>query len=914
MLRWSGKACLLALLAGFTSGTAGCGDEGRTAELPDAALDTAGTGGDGAASFDPDADVGGDEATAPQATDGGADVSPTDDTGSADVAPALVCGGALKPAGCACTKNPDCESDFCIDTPKGQRCAQTCLKPCPADFKCAGVASGNDVVNICVPQYGNLCNPCTKNAECQLLGNGGGRCVTKGDAGAFCGLACVESPDCPKGYACQTVSDIAGQESKQCVIEVGGACGCTESAMKLQLSTKCFASAGEGKCQGVRTCLLPGVEGAPEGGGLTSCKAPEPVKEACNGKDDDCDGQTDEGTCVDGNPCTEDACLGASGCNNPNNGQPCDADNSQCTKNDVCLDGKCQPGKPVVCDDFNPCTSDACDAQKGCVYLNTDGIGCNADDTNCTIPDQCQGGKCEAGKKKACDLGEACVIGVCKVATGICDYQIKDGLACNDGNPCTAGEKCKGELCLGDATPCNDSLACTADSCDGKTGCVHAPIPGVCDDGDPCTAGDGCADGKCVGSSLKALEKCADSSECTEDLCVSKAGCVNKLLTGAKCDDGNPCTTNDACAAGQCAATVNNCGCNTDGDCSAKEDNDFCNGTLFCDKAKAPYQCNVNPATVKKCNDALNGPCQVVACDPGSGACKLIKKANGQGCDADGSACTSGDECQDGLCLTGSLQGCDDKNGCTADTCDPVKGCQYKPLTGACDADGSACTEGDTCQAAVCIVGKSKVCNDSEACTKDTCDPKNGQCTYAAAQLSCTDGDVCTAGDACGPDPKTGKHTCLPGSANFCDDSNPCTTDTCDPIKGCANLLQPGASVACYGGDPKTKGVGVCKDGKAACGVDSKPGACVGEVVPAQSDPCNGKDDDCNGSTDAGCGIVAFTARQAVADVSGAASVGGGTGSVRAVAGGSAAGGTAAAGSYTFGFGFLKYVKALFAN
>ena len=51
-------------------------------------------------------------------------------------------------------------------------------------------------------------------------------------------------------------------------------------------STGCSRSNGFGTCGGVRTCAL---------GTLSACSAKEPVSEACNGQDDDCDAQTDEG-------------------------------------------------------------------------------------------------------------------------------------------------------------------------------------------------------------------------------------------------------------------------------------------------------------------------------------------------------------------------------------------------------------------------------------------------------------------------------------------------------------------------------------------------------------------------------------------------------------------------------------------
>ena len=74
---------------------------------------------------------------------------------------------------------------------------------------------------------------------------------------------------------------------------------------------------------------------------------------------------------------------------------------------------------------------------------------------------------------------------------------------------------------------------------------------------------------------------------------------------------------------------------------------------------------------------------------------------------------------------------CDDKNACTQDGCEGAKGCVYKPLDGdPCDADGSACTAGDSCKDKACVAGAKKACDDGEVCTADSCDPVSGKCVF----------------------------------------------------------------------------------------------------------------------------------------------------------------------------------------
>ena len=71
-----------------------------------------------------------------------------------------------------------------------------------------------------------------------------------------------------------------------------------------------------------------------------------------------------EMACDDGNVCTDDFCDGESGCLFLSNQAGCE-DGNACTESDVCADGWCAPGGPVVCNDFNVCTDDYCDPGMG---------------------------------------------------------------------------------------------------------------------------------------------------------------------------------------------------------------------------------------------------------------------------------------------------------------------------------------------------------------------------------------------------------------------------------------------------------------------------------------------------------------------------------------------------------------------
>jgi cysteine-rich repeat protein len=99
---------------------------------------------------------------------------------------------------------------------------------------------------------------------------------------------------------------------------------------------------------------------------------------------------------------------------------------------------------------------------------------------------------------------------------------------CEDGNA-SAGDCCS-PSCLfeGAGSPCAaDTNSCTSDVCDSAGMCQHQPAS--------------------IGSS------CApDFNDCTDDVCDAGGQCTHPPISAAPCDDTNPCTTADTCAAGTC--------------------------------------------------------------------------------------------------------------------------------------------------------------------------------------------------------------------------------------------------------------------------------------------------------------------------------------------------------------------------
>ena len=645
--RISGLFAVHVLLLVLLPGVAACGDDpagdevSSTADAADVSADTGEALDSGTAI---DTATGEDSAGA---LDSAADKDIAVDAGPEDTGPIIAdCPGQ---PGCDCQANADCDNNLCVPHAQASKCAKTCVDSCPVGYKCAAVSSGGaDTVQICVPHHDWLCDPCTDSEDCGGMGLGDAACVSYGSAGNFCGIACADDKGCPADYRCVAGTSVDGKPVKQCVRkddkgEPYGACSCSDAAVAKQLETACFIEhkndKGElvGKCAGDRTC---GKDG------LTACQAPSLAPEACNGLDDDCDGQTDEATCDDNNTCTLDACDKAAAGGKPAcvhkklDAQPCDADGSACTEKDACDGGLCVPGKPINCDDGNGCTTDACDPAKGCTQTDDDGKACEADGNPCTEGDSCDKGTCKVGGPKACSSGDVCVLGKCDPSSGKCAFKNIEA-PCDDGNACTDKDACDGGFCTGKPTPCDDNNACTADTCDKAKGCVHTGTTAPCDDGQPCTHNDACSavTGKCAGLPLTATA-CDDNNPCTDNACDPSTGkCAAKTLADGKlCDaDGSACTQNDACKAGKCAA-----------------------------------------GTALPCDD-LNA-CTTDACDPNKGCVHSDKSG---GCD-DGNACTAGDACgkaKDGNggdkwgCVGGKEVTCDDGNLCTIESCVVDKGC-----------------------------------------------------------------------------------------------------------------------------------------------------------------------------------------------------------------------------------------------
>lgn len=282
---------------------------------------------------------------------------------------------------------------------------------------------------------------------------------------------------------------------------------------------------------------VAGVDAVPEGGCQDECSDGEfhcsGIKKIhfCILDEDGC-WVFDLGTpCDDENPCTDDACAADKGCVVADNSEPCD-DGDDCTIDDVCGDGQCQPGE-------NSCQ---CQEDADCAEFENETV---CDGTLVCLANECV---LDPDTVVTCDpSGNPCVVNGCNPETGQCQADVlENGAACDDKNICTDDDICKDGLCAGvDASACADVNPCTADSCDPIVGCVSENEP----DGTPCGDSKACKDGVCGGMCQSgAKRRCW--VECSQDYPLECLVGNTALIMGIEtCNNGvwGVCATKMSC-------------------------------------------------------------------------------------------------------------------------------------------------------------------------------------------------------------------------------------------------------------------------------------------------------------------------------------------------------------------------------
>ena len=150
-----------------------------------------------------------------------------------------------------------------------------------------------------------------------------------------------------------------------------------------------------------------------------------------------------------------------------------------------------------------------------------------------------------------------------------------------------------------------------------------------------------------------------------------------------------------------------------------------------------------------------------------------------------------------------------------------------------CD-DGDECSGVETCTNGYCQLGTPK--KDGDPCAS----PDGGawKCFLGACTKNCTadkdcdDGNVCTGTEIC----LQGSGTCATGTPLSCDDNDDCTTNECDPEKGCFYPVID------------NDGDGQASTSIGACGKDCDDNDKT--IYDGAAELCDGKDNNCNGQKD----------------------------------------------------------------
>ena len=370
-----------------------------------------------------------------------------------------------------------------------------------------------------------------------------------------------------------------------------------------------------------------------------------PLTEACNGLDDDCDGQTDEGvlnTCTDFATCTTYTTCSACPqtpleiCDNKDNdcngqvddnplyvGDPCGAPLGECSKGTyVCKNGQ------LVCEGGTGPTPEICDGKDNdCNGAIDDNVPGEGDPCGTSV------GECSPGVKK-CLGGQWICVGGTQPSPEICDGKDNDcdgetdemaecpgASVCVNGQcllPCTPGEftcpggtKCKDGYCQPDA--CNQVTCKETERCvDGK--CIDKCSGVVCSDHEKCDPKTGqCVDDSCVTKGCPSGESCVDYT------------CVPNPCPPGKCPDGQMCID------GKCYDTCANVTCPKGQVCSQGVcTSDPCAGITCpsnhtCKVVDGKGQCVPDPCRLVSCSqgeichdgNCLPDPCKSTACPEG---------------------------------------------------------------------------------------------------------------------------------------------------------------------------------------------------------------------------------------------------------------------------------------------------------
>ncbi len=634
-----------------------------------------------------------------------------------------------------------------------------------------------------------------------------------------------------------------------------------------------------GQCiKGSQTCV---------DGNWDICSDTGPSPEICDGKDNDCDGATDEiCPCLDGDqfPCSVDEGICVEGVQLCESGAWSGCRDGELPQTEICdgldndCDGMTDDGFMVgqYCDGYGECE----EGEIECVAETTTRCSTEPDGSqDQSWPEICDGldNDCDGFADEDFEVGEPCVgNGLCGVGTWECSAE--NERVCSTDPGCSADQS-KPELCDGLDNDCDgetDEDFQVGLSCEGEGACGEGQIECVNESTTQCSTDPGGSadqsqnelcdgqDNDCDGSTDEDFMIggviCGNCGECdpvtggcagNDAYCLGNCGYCRQLSdTEFNCDSqadscGNcgTCTgagTQFNCVAdqGKCAGNCSHCGgSGTSFNCES--DASQCNGNCdVCSGSGTTFSCEAD-------NSLCIGNCDVCA---GSG--------NSFYCMADDSQCTGNCDVCSGV---GTMFNCEGSDNLCTGNCSV---CSGSGTTYNCAADDSICTGNcDVCSGSGttynCTADDSKCTGNCDVCsgsgTTYNCAADNGKCTgncdyctgSGTAYNCAADNSRCTGNcDVCSGS----------GTAFNCAADNSRCTGNCDVCSGSGTAFNCAADDSiCTGNCDVCNGSGTvynCAANNSICAGNCD--VCIGSGTvyncAADNGRCTGNCDYCSGS------------------------------------------------------------------